>query len=55
MKEWENPNEVTVEKLIEILKTLDQSAVVLNGKEKNIRIYPGRENKQGGRAIVMLC
>lgn len=55
MNEWKNENEITIKDLVEILQTLDQSAIVKNGKENNIRIYPGRENKSGGKAMVMLC
>lgn len=55
MKEYDNPNEITVKKLIEILKGMDPEAVVISGREKNIRIYPGRENKAGGRNIIMIC
>ncbi len=54
MKERSNPREVTVKDLIETLKTLDQDSVVINGKEENIRAYPGKENKENGRKIVML-
>lgn len=55
MKEWKNPNEVTVEDLIQTLETLDKKAIVLNKNGENIRIYPGRENKKGGQPVVMLC
>ena len=54
-KEYDNPEEVTVKKLIEILEGMDPEAVVISGREKNIRVYPGRESKKGGRNIVLLC
>ena len=47
--------EVTVAGLIEILKGMDQKAIVISGNEKNIKVYPGRESKEGGRNIVLLC
>lgn len=53
--EWENAEEVTAAKLIEILQGLDPETVVISGIEKNIRVYPGRENTQNGRRIVMIC
>ena len=34
---------------------LDPEAVVISGREKNIRVYPGKESKEGGRNIVLLC
>ena len=54
-KEYDNPEEVTVKKLIEILEGMDPEAVVISGREKNIRVYPGKESKEGSRNIVLLC
>ncbi len=54
-KEYDNPEEITVKKLVEMLEYMDPEAIVISGREKNIRIYPGRENKEGGRNIVLLC
>jgi len=53
-KEYEAP-ETTVEQLIGILQGLDPKAIVIGDREKNIRVYPGKENKKGGRNIVLLC
>lgn len=50
-----DPEEVTVKKLIEILEGMDPEAVVISGREKNIRVYPGKESKENGRNIVLLC
>lgn len=55
LKEYDNPEEVTVKKLIEILEGMDPEAVVISSREKNIRVYPGRENKEDGRNILLLC
>jgi VRR-NUC domain. len=55
LKEYDNPKEVTVEKLIEILEAMDPKAIVISGREKNIKVYPGRETKEGGRNVVILC
>ena len=55
LKEYDNPEEVTVKKLIEILEGMDPEAVVISGREKNIRVYPGKENKEDGKNIVLLC
>lgn len=55
MKEYKNLNEITVEQLINILEQQDKSAVVLNGNNENIRIYPGRENKSDGKSVIMIC
>lgn len=55
MKEYKNVNEITVEQLIDILEKQDKAAVVINGNNENIRIYPGRENKTGGKSIIMIC
>ncbi len=54
LPEYNKSEEVTVAKLIEILKSMDQKAVVISGREKNIKIYPGKECKNG-RNIVLLC
>lgn len=53
--EHDKPDEVTVAGLIEILKGMDQNAIVINGREKNIRIYLEKECKDSGRNIVMIC
>ncbi|MBA4698499.1 MAG: hypothetical protein H2212_03615 [Ruminococcus sp.] len=55
MEEWKNPNQVTVSDLIHTLQKLKPESIVLNGQEENIRVYPGKENKPGGKEIVMLC
>lgn len=55
LSEYEKKKEVTVAELIEILKGLNQKAIVISGNERNIKIYPGKENKEGGRNIVLLC
>jgi hypothetical protein len=55
MEEWKNPNEMTVEELIAILQEEDPKAIVINGNEENIRIYPGKENKAGGRPVLLIC
>ena len=55
LPEYEKKEEVTVAGLIEILKGMDQKAIVISGSEKNIKVYPGRESKEGGRNIVLLC
>ena len=44
-----------MKKLIEILEGMDPEAVVISGREKNIRVYPGKESKENGRNIVLLC
>ena len=53
-QEQENTKEVTAGSLIEILKEFDPETVVIGGNETNIRVYPGRENKPGGRGVIML-
>lgn len=53
--EYKNLNEITIGELIEILCKQNRGAIVLNGDSENIRIYPGRENKPGGRDIIMIC
>lgn len=53
--EYINQDEITVETLIDILCKQDKNALVLNGYEENIKVYPGRENRPGGRNIVMMC
>jgi hypothetical protein len=53
--EYKNPDEVTVGELLEVLCRQDKKAIVHNGYEENIRIYPGSENKPGGRKILMIC
>ena len=55
MEEWKNPNQVTIADLIQTLRALNQESIVLNGHEENIRVYPGRENKPGGKPVVILC
>jgi hypothetical protein len=55
MEEWKNQSEVTVKELIEVLCRQDENAIVHNGNEENIRIYPGNENKEGGRNVIMIC
>ena len=55
LPEYEKKEEVTVAGLIEILKGMDQKAIVISGSEKNIKVYPSRESKEGGRNIVLLC
>lgn len=55
MREHVNKNEVTVGELIEILNEQDENAIVVNRDGKNIKVYPGGENKQGGRKIIMIC
>lgn len=55
VKEYDNPEEVTVKKLIEILEGMDPEAVVISGSEKNIRVYPGKESEGKRRNIVLLC
>lgn len=55
MEEYNNPNEITVGQLIEILQGCKQEAVVINRKEENIKIYPGREAKPGDREVIMIC
>ena len=54
-EEWKNLNEVTVGALIRRLQQEDNDAVVINCIEENIRVYSGRENEPGGRAVVMIC
>lgn len=55
MKEYEAEPR-TVKEIIDILSSLkNQDAIVYNGKEKPIKIYPGMENKKGGKPIVMIC
>lgn len=53
--EYVNPNEVTAEHLIKILKSYEPDAIVLNGKEKNISIYPGRRVGPGDGSVIMIC
>lgn len=53
--EYKNPYEVTVGDLIEMLCLQDHNAIVENGYAENIKIYPGHENKPGGRKILMIC
>lgn len=55
LTEYDQPEEITVAGLIEILKGMDQKAIVISGREKNIKVYPGKESKDGGRNIVLLC
>ena len=38
--EYINPNEVTVEHLMKILKSYEPDAIIVNGKGENVRIYP---------------
>lgn len=52
--EYKNPHEITVEELIDILSRQNKNAIVLNRYEQNISLYPGRENKPGGRNILMI-
>ena len=54
LSEYENKNEVTVKELIRILSDLPPNAKVINGKERNIRIYPGRDTTSG-EEVVMMC
>lgn len=54
MREYESEQK-TVKEIIEILLELEQDAKVINGKEKPIKIYAGRENKNNGNPIVMIC
>ncbi len=53
--EYKNPDKVTVEVLIDVLCRQDKDAIILNGNEENIRVYPGSENKPGGRKVLMIC
>lgn len=46
MEEYKNPNKVTAEQLIEILKSYDPEAIVLNGNEENIRVYSGKKRNR---------
>jgi len=55
MARYINPNQVTIADLIEMLQTLDPESIVINDRDQNINVYPGRENKPGGRPIVKLC
>lgn len=54
MTEYENKKPVTVKDLIGILTDLPGEAKVINGKEKNIRIYPGIDTKTG-KEVVKIC
>lgn len=54
LPEYENKNAVTVKELIRILSDLPPNAKVINGKERNIRIYPGRDTTNG-KEVVMIC
>lgn len=54
MEEYKNQNKVTVAQLIEILQEYNQGAVVINGKEENIRIYAGREARPDGDEVIMI-
>ncbi len=53
--EYKNQNEVTVDEMIDILCRQDKNAIVINRYEENIKVYPGRENKPGGRKVLMIC
>lgn len=55
LPEYDQTERITVARLIEILKGMDQKAIVISGREKNIKVYPGKESKDGGRNIVLLC
>ena len=52
--EYEKTEKITVAGLIEILKGMDQKAVVINAAERNIKVYPGKEC-EAGRNIVLIC
>lgn len=54
-EEYKNLNELTVGDLIEVLCRQDKNAIVENRYEENIKVYPGRENKPGGRKVLMIC
>ena len=54
MKEYKNPNEIKVSQLIEILKECDSDAIVINGKDENIKIYPGMRIKDK-KQVVKIC
>lgn len=55
MKKRKKRDEITVKELIDILGTLEPDAIVINGYEKKVRVYPGKENKKNGRPVVMIC
>lgn len=54
-KDWENKEKITAKELIEILGKFEPETVMINGDEKNIRLYPGRENKKYGKTVIMIC
>jgi hypothetical protein len=54
-EEYKNPDEVTVEELIDVLCRRDKNTIVHNRYEENIKVYSGKENKSRGRNILMIC
>ena len=47
-------DKIIVKELIEILSELDQNAIVINGDEEKVRVFPGKENKKSGKPVVMI-
>jgi hypothetical protein len=54
-EEYQNQVEVTIDNLIDRLCQYDKNAIVINRYDENIKVYPGRENKPGGRKVLMIC
>ncbi len=36
-------DEIMAKELIDILSTLEQDAIIINGDRKKVRVFPGRE------------
>lgn len=53
--EYQNKDEVTIDNLIDVLCRYDKNAIVINRYDENIKVYPGKENRPGGRKVLMIC